>query len=386
MNFLRCSRISYNNNFQLLGISNNNLEINNDFDSLNDLSESLNRNLNQSVLDFMNCPICLSPAEDPLLCQKCNNFACKKCLRNYFGNSNEKNCPICKQKIKFSEMKENKLIKQIENILKKDESKEKKVEKLSNLIKEKQNEWYNQNSYLNNLLEKFFNYQKFLNDYKKQYNLFFLTCQKVVEKVFDSYNKKVEDLINSLLSFNEIANNSIKKYDDIKKNYENNFYNNNNIKDLIKEILSMDRKHFNEQNQGKTDEFLSKSNKIIPSISDYKIREIKLKKEDFSKYAMNKIDGNHYKLGNYNITYNYKIKDGYKAYCKLSFTSKNNSNCFMFTQRKVDKNNKQQLIPMKLTKREDKILEYECVINFEEFDEKKENEVNMIIESLIFSM
>ena len=46
MDFLRGSQISYNNNFQLLGVSNNSIEFNNNnIDALNALSESLNRNL-----------------------------------------------------------------------------------------------------------------------------------------------------------------------------------------------------------------------------------------------------------------------------------------------------------------------------------------------------
>ena len=218
MDFLRGSQISYNNNFQLLGMSNNSIEFNNNnIDALNSLSESLNRNLNQSVFDLMTCFICLTPTQEPLSCPKCNNFACKKCLRNYFGGSSRKKCPICKQEIKYNEMKKNEIIKEIENILNSGESKEKKVEKLSKFINAKKDEWYNQNNYINKILEKMFNYQKFLKEYEKQYNLFLLTCQKVVEMAFKSYSKKVEDLIESLLSFSEVANNSIKKYDDINK-------------------------------------------------------------------------------------------------------------------------------------------------------------------------
>ena len=387
MDFLRGSQISYNNNFQLLGVSNNSIEFNNNnIDALNDLSETLNKNLNQSVFDLMTCFICLSPTQEPLSCPKCNNFACKKCLRNYFGGSSRKKCPICKQEIKFNEMKESEIIKEIENILNSGLSKEKKVEKLSKLINAKKNEWYIQNNYINKILEKMLNYQKFLKEYKNQYDLFLLTCQKVVEKAFKSYSKKVEDLIESLLSFSEVASNSIKKYDDINKK-NSTYYYNNNIKDLINEILTMDRKHFNELNNDKTEEFLNKPMKIIPSVSEYKIREIKIKKSDFSKYGNLKTEGNHYKLGNYKLIYNYNISDGYKAYCKLSFSTKKDFYCcFLFTQRKIDKNKKEKLFPMKLTKKEDNNLEYECIINFDEFDDNKENEVNMIIESLMFSM
>ena len=76
MDSMNIFKISRNSNFQFHGNSNNNLH-NNGVRLLSDLTESLNRNLTESVFDFMNCFICLSRTKEPLSCPKCNNFACK---------------------------------------------------------------------------------------------------------------------------------------------------------------------------------------------------------------------------------------------------------------------------------------------------------------------
>ena len=389
MDFLRSSTISNNSNFQLLGVSkNSNIEFKNSMFLLNDLNESLNKNLTESVFDFMKCFICLSQTNDPLSCPKCNNFACKKCLENYFGEQTKKKCPLCKQDIIFEEMKENRIIREIENILNKDDTKKNKINELSKLIEKNKNKWKEQTHYLNNIIEKIFKFQESLQDYKKEYELFLLNCQKVVEKTFMEYQKETEKLINSLLSCNKNADDSIKKYDDINNKNKNNYYNDNNIKDLINEILSMERKQFNEKNNDETDNFLNTSIKIIPSLSNYKIREIKLIKDDFNKYNSINTKGNHYKLGEFQIKYNFNVQDKYKAFCELSFSLKDNINaCFIITQNKIGQNyNQQKLFPMKLTNRNGGKFIYECLISFDEFDIGKEKEVKMETEALMFSI
>ena len=335
----------------------------------------------------MKCFICLSPTTDPLSCPKCNNFACKKCLEKYFDHSNKKKCPLCKQDITLDELVENKLITDVEDILKKNIPKNNKISELTNLIEKRKKYWNAQNDNINILIEKFFKYQEIISDYKKQYNLFFLNCQKIIEDTLKTYSKKVEDLINSLLLLNESSNKSNDKYNKLNNNYINDYYNNNKIKDLINEILIMDRKHFNDKNNDESEKLLNTSIKIVPYINHMTIREIVLKKELFNKYSHNRAKGNHYKLGNYEIIYNFITQDGYKAISKLIFTVKEGTNsCFLITQNKVVNNNKQRFYPMRLVDIKDKTYTYECKIKYDEFDIGKEKEVKMIIEALIFSV
>ncbi len=390
MNNLNSSIISRSSNFQILGISRNNFDsndINDCFNILNSINESLNRNLNQSVFDLMKCFICLSPTTDPLSCPKCNNFACKKCLEKYFDHSIKKKCPLCKQDIVFDELIENELITDIEDILNKDIPKNNKINELTNLIEKKKNYWNGQNDNINILIEKFIKYQEIINDYKKQYNLFFLSCQKIIEDTLKTYSKKVEDLINSLVTLNDASNKSIDKYKKLNNNYINDYYNKNKIKDLINELLIMDRNHFNEKNNDESEKLLNTSIKIVPYINHMVIREIVLKKELFNKYSQNRAKGNHYKLGNYELIYNFITQDGYKAISRLIITAKEGTNsCFLITQNKVINNNKQGFCPMRLIDIKGRTYNYECKINYDEFDIGKEKEVKMIIEALIFSV
>ena len=122
--------------------------------TLDNLNESLNAHLSQSVFDLVNCCICLSPVEEPLTCPKCNNFACKKCLEMYFGNKKTKKCPLCKENIEIREMKENSIIKEIEKILNKSENNKNKFLELSRLIEQKKNEWENEHDNIKSLIEK----------------------------------------------------------------------------------------------------------------------------------------------------------------------------------------------------------------------------------------
>ena len=186
---------------------------------------------------------------------------------------------------------------------------------------------------------------------------------------------------------NESSNKSNDKYNKLNNNYINDYYNNNKIKDLINEILIMDRKHFNDKNNDESEKLLNTSIKIVPYINHMTIREIVLKKELFNKYSHNRAKGNHYKLGNYEIIYNFITQDGYKAISKLIFTVKEGTNsCFLITQNKVVNNNKQRFYPMRLVDIKDKTYTYECKIKYDEFDIGKEKEVKMIIEALIFSV
>ena len=387
MSNLRISQFSDDSNFQLLGVSINESQSFNIKDSiflLKDLNESINRNLSQSVIDLMNCFICLRPTINPLSCPKCNNFACKKCLELYFGNETLKKCPLCKQDIKFTDMRENKIIEDIENILNKEDTKMNKINELSKLIEDKKKSWENQTNSINNIVERIFKYQETLEDYKKGYQTFFNDCKKVVEKAFEDYYKKTEELINSLLSFNKVADDSIKKYNDINKKNQNDYYNSNDkIKSLINEVQSMERKHFNEKNNDKTEKFLQAPIKLVPLINHYKIREVQLEKFNDNN-TVNTFKSSHYKLGRYQIKY-YSSKN--KTKCEFIFTLNNEMNaCFLITQNKEEDNNIHKCFPMKLSKNDGKKYIFECDISLDDLDFEKKEKVKISTEVLIFSV
>ena len=150
---------------------------------------------------------------------------------------------------------------------------------------------------------------------------------------------------------------------------------------------SMERKSFNQSKKEKDDFVINISTKIVPSLIFYKIRDIKIKKEDFNKYSNLSTKGNHYKLGNYLIKYKFNTNEGFKSLCELSFNFIDNSNtCFLLTQNKVDRKNEQNLFPMKFTKKNGNEYIFQCIISFDEFDNEKEDEVRMEIEALVFSI
>ena len=99
-------------------------------------------------------------------------------------------------------------------------------------------------------------------------------CKKIVDLTFEDVNLRIEYLINSLLSYNnDVVEDSIKKYNDIYNNNQKNRYS-NNIKQLINEIISLERKHFNDTTNSEVEKFLNTPIKIIPSINLYNIKSI----------------------------------------------------------------------------------------------------------------
>ena len=103
----------------------------------NDLKMKLKKDISDSVMNLTQCFICLSIAEHPLSCPKCNNFACKKCLEDYFGDETEKKCPLCKSVINKNELVKNKTIREVEKILYKKDTKNHKIRELAKLYEEK---------------------------------------------------------------------------------------------------------------------------------------------------------------------------------------------------------------------------------------------------------
>ena len=380
MNFIK------NSNFQILNSRNsvhNNLnqpennryeEEEDSFSLLKNLNDSLNKDLSQSVFELVKCFICYNQAINPLSCPKCNNFACTKCLEMYFGNQRGKKCPICKQVIEIKELKKNEIISKVEQILNKCESEKNKIEELAALIEENKNAWENQANDINIILNRIFKYQESLEEYKREYELFFLNCQKVIQKTFQDYQTKTEELVKSLLSYNKMANESIEIYNKMSKKNKDNYYNEKNIKDMINEIMSMERKHFNEKNHEETEKFLNSPIKIVPFINQNHIKEMRITKNDIIKFTKITKTGIHYKIGDYKLLYSFSIENGYKAICEFSFTIKNKMNaCFFVTQNKISQNGEQNVYPMKLTKNENNNFVFECCIPFDEIEINNEN-------------
>lgn len=352
------------------------------------LNDSLNNIITQSVLDLVNCAICLSPASEPLACPKCNNFCCKKCFEKYYENNSEKNCPLCKGTIKYSELKENKLIKEIENILNKDVNITTKINELSKIIKAKKHNLKNEFININNYIQKIFKIHDELQNYKNAFHIFMTDCQKLIENTFQEVNKKIENIINSLLSYNNIVSDSMKKYDDVYK--KNKINNKDNIKNVINELLYLDRKQFNYKNQLEIKEFISRAIKFIPSINLYHVKKINFKKNDFLRTDTMTYSGNNYKLNLFDIEYSF-TNEKYKCNCELTFTLRSDNDkkiCFLLSQFIIYNNKKEKLIPMKLIKKEGNKYTYGCNIICDELFtlNEGEDEVTIQTEALIFTI
>ena len=365
-----------NNDFQILNSRNSQSDINNNqaennryeeeeekifdnFSLLNSFNESLNKDLSQSVFDLVKCFICYNQAVDPLSCPKCNNFACSKCLEMYFGNQRAKKCPLCKQIIELKELKKNEVISDVENILNKVESNKNKIEELELLIKEKKNSWENQANNINSILNRIFKYQDMLKAYKKEYQIFLVNCQDVVQNTFEKYLKKTEEITQNLLNYNKLASQSIILYNNMSKRKKDE----KNIKDLINEIVNMERKQFNNKNQSHDEiiKFLNAPIKMIPIINQYYVKEITLYEKEIKEYNKITKTGIHYKIGDFQLVYTLNINEGYKVICEFSFKVKNGMNaCFLASQTKIEKDLEQTLYPMQLVKHENNEFIYEC--------------------------
>lgn len=75
-----------------------------------------------------------------------------------------------------------------------------------------------------------------------------MNCEKLVKNICDKQSQKLQELIDNMLAYNnDVVQNSINQYGNIDNKNEKNYYNKENFKDLINEILSLERKHFNEK-------------------------------------------------------------------------------------------------------------------------------------------
>ena len=370
----------------------------------NDIKSLLNDDLSEGVsklAQLTQCFICLSTSSHPLSCPNCNNFACKKCFEDYFGNSNEKLCPLCKQNIKKSELKKHKTLREIEKILYKKDTEENKIKELSKLMNEKKKMWENKGNYLNNLIKKVLKYQENLKEYRNNYEIFFLIWKNMIDAIFNEYENKIKALIDILLKYNEKYNKDYKspiiRCNEIK---EKNKINNKDINSLVNEILYMERNHFNEESKKHSkddkiganysfDEIIKKSQEffitpifIIPNISNYTISSIYIERKDINKGKV-KIKNYNVHVGNFRIEYIFD-RDKYSSLCKLDIQNDRKVSFFII-QKKIIDSKSYELIPMRNISNESHYI-YETNIDFNEFKEDENPVIQIETKIQIFSV
>ena len=249
--------------------------LNNSFIFLENLNANLNQDLKkqitQSIIDLVSCYICLEKVNDPLLCPKCHNFACRNCLKKYFGKDTIKKCGLCKQNIKFSELKESKILKEINNILSTDKTQKTTIDEFEKVIKEKQQYYQEQKNDIKEIINGFNDYKECLEKYKIGFNEYLFECQQIVEKTFDNYYNTIQNLITSLLSYDKMYQKSIDKYDEIYNKIKDNYVNSENIKEFINEILYLEKKQLNNNDKLETKKFLLSPITFKPYFKNYSI-------------------------------------------------------------------------------------------------------------------
>jgi hypothetical protein len=321
----------------------------------NDLQARLKKDVTESVMNLTQCFICLSIADYPLSCPKCNNFACKECLEKYFGEENEKKCPLCNQLIKKNDLKKNKTIREIEKIIYKEDTKNNKIKELSKIVNEKKKKlWENQEQYLNNLINNVIQYQENMRQYRKKYELYIIKWKQQIDKVFAQYEKKIEKLLDLLLQYRQ--KNSKDLSESIKSKEKKN------INSLVNEIVLLDRNFFNEENKkqeinykykanGLLEDIIKKSNEffitpilIMPNISNYNIEILYIDQKEFKKGNINKKDYNVH-IGNYKLQHIFDTKN-YLVKCKLLINNERDVSFFPI-QKKILDEKFYEIIPMK---------------------------------------
>ena len=321
----------------------------------NDLQARLKKDITESVMNLTQCFICLSIADYPLSCPKCNNFACKECLEKYFGEENEKKCPLCNQLIKKNDLKKNKTIREIEKIIYKEDTKNNKIKELSKIVNEKKKKlWENQEQYLNNLINNVIQYQENMRQYRKKYELYIIKWKQQIDKVFSQYEKKIENLIDLLLKYKQKYGKDLSE--SIKSKEKKN------INSLVNEIVLLDRNFFNEENKkqeinykykanGLLEDIIKKSNEffitpilIMPNISNYNIEILYIDQKEFKKGNITKKDYNVH-IGNYKLQHIFDTKN-YLVKCKLLINNERDVSFFPI-QKKILDEKFYEIIPMK---------------------------------------
>lgn len=352
------------------------------------------KDLGENVLTLTQCFICLSPAINPLSCPKCNNFACEKCFQNYFKKEIIKVCPICKQKILKTDLKPSKIIKDIEKIIYKKADKENKIEELTKLFEEKKLLWEDEDVYMNDLLNKLLNFQENIKVYKKEYLSYIEKWKSRIQRLFELYEDKIMKLIGDIQFY-------IDRYKPKEKKNQNSIEKENNKDDklnmLVNKILSMERAHFNELNNEKTNfyeilpinvvneinNFLYKPMIIIPNISNYNIISIDLEKKNFNKKTIRRKEYNIH-IGDYEIKFKFKYDNLYNSLCQFNFEHKSNW-IYMLTLKKTLDDKYSMLIPMKLVDNKNNFT-YEAEVNFNELRNDEVHKIKIDFKIQIFNI
>ena len=323
----------------------------------NNIQTRLKKDISESVMNLTQCFICLSISNYPLSCPKCNNFACKDCLEKYFGEEDEKKCPLCNQIIRKSDLKRNKTIREIENIIYKEDTKNNKIKELTKIANEKRKKlWEKQEKYLDNLINNVIQYQENMREYRKKYEIYIIKWKQQIDKVFAQYEKKVENLIDLLLKYKQKYGKDLSEPIKLKDKKEKN------INSLVNEIVSMDRSFFNEENKKNEnnykykansllDDIIQKSNEffitpilIMPNISNYNIEILYIDQKEFKKGKINKKNYNVH-IGDYQLQYMFDTKN-YLVKCKLLIIN-NRDVSFFPIQKKILDEKFYEIIPMK---------------------------------------
>ena len=323
----------------------------------NNIQTRLKKDISDSVMNLTQCFICLSISNYPLSCPKCNNFACKDCLEKYFGEEDEKKCPLCNQIIRKSDLKRNKTIREIENIIYKEDTKNNKIKELTKIANEKRKKlWEKQEKYLDNLINNVIQYQENMREYRKKYEIYIIKWKQQIDKVFAQYEKKVENLIDLLLKYKQKYGKDLSEPIKLKDKKEKN------INSLVNEIVSMDRSFFNEENKKNEnnykykansllDDIIQKSNEffitpilIMPNISNYNIEILYIDQKEFKKGKINKKNYNVH-IGDYQLQYMFDTKN-YLVKCKLLIIN-NRDVSFFPIQKKILDEKFYEIIPMK---------------------------------------
>jgi len=323
----------------------------------NNIQTRLKKDISDSVMNLTQCFICLSISNYPLSCPKCNNFACKDCLEKYFGEEDEKKCPLCNQIIRKSDLKRNKTIREIENIIYKEDTKNNKIKELTKIANEKRKKlWEKQEKYLDNLINNVIQYQENMREYRKKYEIYIIKWKQQIDKVFAQYEKKVENLIDLLLKYKQKYGKDLSEPIKLKDKKEKN------INSLVNEIVSMDRSFFNEENKKNEnnykykansllDDIIQKSNEffitpilIMPNISNYNIEILYINQKEFKKGKINKKNYNVH-IGDYQLQYMFDTKN-YLVKCKLLIIN-NRDVSFFPIQKKILDEKFYEIIPMK---------------------------------------
>ena len=345
------------------------------------LNEELNKPLSASVLDLMNCFICLCPSIDPVSCPKCNNFACRNCFDRYFGNSTKIACPFCKQEIEYFELEKKTIIEEIENILERYQNNQEKIDHLTQLAEEKKNFWNEQTSSVNNYIKRINDYKNICLEYLNEEEIFFKNCLNMITNIIKNFNENINELLDSLSSYNQnYGESNFKDFNSKNINYDNK------IKEIIKEILSLERKHFNEKNKKDIDNFLRNPKFCVPTLTSFKLDPVQIEKYNSNLIDNKTVNLKNKFLGNYEFKF-MQIPLTKNVVCSFNFTLDEDYDVSALVQLiRQDKDNYYKSFPIKFIEKQGLTYFYQYTIPFEEFKEGIDRSFIMVPEIKLFSV